>query len=459
MKRIMQRSFLILIVSLIFFGGVCYLGFRLITQNEMWVQQPYNGHMSSSNGLAQAGDITDRNGVVLAHTDGSKNRHYHEDLSTRKALLHVVGDNSLNISTAVQSTYRTQLTNYSFIWGLGMPNSLKSSKSLRLTVDSDACRAAYEALGFHKGACVIYNYMTGEVLCSTSTLSYDPEDPPEINEDNEEEYDGVYLDNTISSTFTPGSIFKIVTAASAIKYIPDIYDQTFYCEGEYEIEGSKITCEEYHGYQSFDEAFSHSCNCAFAQIAEQLGQENLTKTAEELGFNKEMYMDDVNLAISRFDVSKAGQNDLAWSGIGQYTDLSNPMHMAMMCGSIATGGTAKEPYVLKDHVNLLKELGIEKKSGDIQMLDASTSEQVKTLMRNAANYYYNARGLNLAGLDFCAKTGTAEVGEDKEPNAWFVGFTEDDAHPYAFAAVVAEGGYGISAAASVVSAAMNELVN
>ncbi|MBQ6152480.1 MAG: penicillin-binding protein [Ruminococcus sp.] len=458
MKRIMQRSFLILIVSLVFFGGICFLAFRLLTQNSMWVQQPYNGHMSSSNGLAQAGDIVDRDGAVLAHTDASKNRVYHEDLTTREALLHVVGDNSLNISTAVQSSYRNELTNYSFIWGLGMPNSLKSGKSLALTVDAGACRAAYEALGSHKGACVIYNYKTGEVLCSTSTLSYDPENPPEINEDNEEQYDGVYLDNTISSTFTPGSIFKIVTAAAAIKYIPDIYEQSFYCEGEYEIEGSKITCEEYHGYQNFDEAFSHSCNCAFAQIALQVGRENLTKTAEELGFNKELFMDDIALVKSHYDVSQAGDNELAWSGIGQYTDLSNPMHMAMLCGSIATGGTAKAPYLIQDHDSFLAQLGIEKKAADVQMLDANTSEQVKVLMRNAANYYYNARGLDLAGLNFCAKTGTAEIGEDKEPNAGFVGFTEDDAHPYAFAAVVAEGGYGISAAASVVSAAMYELV-
>ena len=458
MKRIMQRSFLILIVSLIFFGGLCYLAFRPITQNSEWVQQPYNGHMSSSNGLAQAGNITDRNGVVLAYTDANKDRHYHENLVTREALLHVVGDNSLNISTAVQSTYRTKMTNYSFIWGLGMPNSLKSGKGLELTVDSDACRAAYEALGSHKGACVIYNYKTGEVLCSTSSPSYDPEEPPTIDDDNKDQYDGVYLDNTISSTYTPGSIFKIVTAASAIENIPDIYEQTFYCDGEYEIEGSKITCEEYHGYQSFDEAFSHSCNCAFAQIAQQLGQENLTKTAEELGFNKELFMDDIELATSHYDVSKAGENDLAWSGIGQYTDLSNPMHMAMLCGSVATGGTAKAPYLLKDHNTLMQQLGIDNKAADIQMLDSSTSEQVKVLMRNAANYYYNARGLDLAGLDFCAKTGTAEIGEDKEPNAWFVGFIEDDAHPYAFAAVVAEGGYGISAAASVVSAAVAELV-
>ena len=49
--------------------------------------------------------------------------------------------------------------------------------------------------------------------------------------------------------------------------------------------------------------------------------------------------------------------------------------------------------------------------------------------------------------------------EDKEPNGWIVGFTEDENHPYAFAVVVEEGGYGISAAGPVASAAISSLVN
>ena len=459
MKRIMSRSYLILIVAVAFFAGMCFFAFRLLTQNQDWVQQAYNGHMASSNGLAQAGAIYDRNGEVLAYTDADGERHYHENLLTREALLHVVGDNSLNISTAVQSMYRTELTGYSFIWGLGLPTSLRTSNDVKLTVDADACRAAYEALGSKKGACVVFNYKTGEVLCSTSTLSYDPENPPDITEDNEEEYDGVYLDNVMSSTFTPGSIFKIVTAASAIENISDIYSQTFTCTGEIEIEGSKITCEEVHGEVNFEEAFAHSCNVAFAQIALELGKKNLSATAAEMGFNKEFEVSGIPLATSVFDVKNAGDNELSWAGIGQYEDLANPMHMAIMCAAVASDGSCVTPYILESDRSMLSKLGIKTDiSSNIDMLPKNTAEKVKDLMRTAANYYYNVRGLNLAGLDFCAKTGTAEVGKDKEPNAWFVGFTEDEEHPYAFAAVVVEGGYGISASTPVVKAALEALV-
>ena len=205
MKRIMTRSLIVWFVTFAFLAGLIFLGVRLVIHNEEWVQQPYNGHVASSGGLAKAGKIYDRDLTALAYSENDS-RNYHPDQSTREALLHVVGDNTLNISTAIQSMYRTNLTGYSFMLGLGLPESLRANSDVTLTVDSDACRAAYNALGGHKGACVVYNYKTGEVLCDTSAPSYDPADPPTITEDNESEYDGVYLDNVISSTFTPGSV-------------------------------------------------------------------------------------------------------------------------------------------------------------------------------------------------------------------------------------------------------------
>ena len=459
MKRIMTRSLIVWFVTLAFLAGLIFLGVRLVIHNEEWVQQPYNGHVASSGGLAKAGKIYDRNKVALAYNENDT-RFYHSDRATREALLHVVGDNSLNISTAIQSMYRTNLTGYSFILGLGLPESLRVNSDVSLTVDSDASRAAYNALSGRKGACVVYNYKTGEVLCDTSAPSYDPGDPPEITEENESEYDGVYLDNVISSTFTPGSVFKIVTAAAAVENIPDIYSQTFTCSGSIDVEGNPITCEYAHGTQTFNEAFANSCNCAFGEIAMQVGADKMKETAERLGFNKkDLKMSDIPIATSHYDATGAGENYLAWSGIGQHEDLANPMLMAMICSAVANGGTATSPYIVQDDGKLLDKLGINtNKASDIQMMSSDTAARLRELMKGSAESY-SYRGVSLAGLDFYAKTGTAEVGEDKAPTSWFVGFIDDQAHPYAFAAVVVEGGYGIDAASPVVSAAINELVN
>lgn len=64
----------------------------------------------------------------------------------------------LNISTALQSRYRSQLIGYNLIWGLNMPDSfLRKGNDINLTVDADTCAAAYDVLsGYGNGACVVY---------------------------------------------------------------------------------------------------------------------------------------------------------------------------------------------------------------------------------------------------------------------------------------------------------------
>lgn len=458
MKRIMTRSYMILLVALLFVGGLCFLAVRIVTQGASWVQQTYNGHISVTDGITGTGTIVDRNGTVIAHTvDGT--RCYHDNSSIRKSLLHVLGDRTMAISTSIQNMYRADLSGYNFIFGMGLPESLRGSSSVQLTVDADACGAAYDAMSGLKGACIVYNYKTGEVLVSVSNPSYDPADPPTITEENEDQYDGVYLDNVLSSTYTPGSTFKIITAASALENIPDIEQRTFTCTGSYEVLGRTITCEHAHGDLSFEDAFAHSCNCAFAQMAIEIGDEKLKATAEEFGFNRRGFtLSGITLAASTYNAVGAGDNYLAWSGIGQYTDLANPAHMAMICAAIANGGTAVSPYIVEDDGNLLSKLGIRNnQAGDVKMISPEIAQRLQTLMSAAFDSY----GIYIAGLKCCAKTGTAELGTDeygnKRTNAWFVGFSTEEEFPYAFAVVRVDGGYGISSN-YVINAALSELV-
>ena len=452
MKRALQRSLLIFVVAVAFLGGLGYFTYSLIVNSSDWVDQAYNGHISGNGGLEQAGSIYDRNGVLLAQTVDGK-RIYHEDEATRKALLHVIGDDSLNISTAVQSMYRSELTGYNFLWGVGVPESLKIKHDINLTIDAETCRVAYEGFNGRDGACVIYNYETGEVICSVSTKAYDPQAPPTITKENEDEYEGVYLDNVLSSSYIPGSIFKIVTAAAAYENIPDIESRTFYCEQEKEIGGSDVTCMEYHGEMTFKEAMACSCNIVFADLAVELGQDKMTQTANKMGINSSFNISGVNTAKGRYDVSKANTNQLAWSGVGQYNDLVNPMQMAVICGSIANGGKTKMPYIMDDATSFLSDMGIPLpgKMSD-ELVSPQTAEKLKEIMRYTISDYYGD-GM-FGGLTVCAKTGPGETGEGKEPNAWMVGFSIDEDCPLAFAVVVEHGGIGYSNAGPIASSAL-----
>ncbi len=437
MKKTMSRSVISLILAAVFLLGLGFLCVKYVIDADLWAAQSYNPYMVSGQGLSNAGDILDRNGVVLATSiDGE--RTYHEDESTRKAMLHTVGDGSYNIATAVETAYRDKISGHSKIFGYGLPESLKGKNNLSVTLDSEVCTEVYEAFEGRNGACFVYNYKTGEVLCMVSAPTYDPMNIPENIED------GSYLNNCISSTYTPGSIFKIITAAAGFEHIDNYEDKTFTCESEKEIGNSKITCLETHGTLDLKNAFAYSCNIAFGDSALITGRENMQKTADKMGINKSFRIGEVYTAQGNFDVRKADDISLAWSGIGQYTDTVNPAQMAILCGAIAQGGETRLPHYVKGENS--------GKSG--KLMSEEIANNLHDLMRYTISDYYGDSMFE--GLTVCAKTGTAEVGEDKLPNGWMVGYSTDEDAPLAFAVVVEEGDYGFYSAGPIARIAMLE---
>ena len=321
-------------------------------------------------------------------------------------MLHIVGDDTINIGTSIQSMYRMSLTGYSPLFGLGLPSSLKANSDMRLTVDATVNSAVYQAFGKKTGSCVVFNY---------KTPSYDPNAPPTITEDNQDDYKGIYIDNSVSSTYTPGSIFKIVTTAAALKYIDDIDTRTWECAGVEKIGGdddsSEVYCNdgEAHGTETLAQAFGNSCNIVFAEIATELGKEKMTEVANEMGINGSFSIGDIPIKDGSYDVSKASKNQLAWSGVGQYTDLVNPMQMAIICSAIANDGKPVLPYLLGSDESILTSLHITTGGGTgSRMMDSSIAKKIAEMMRNNVQNYYGD-GSFPDGLEVAAKTGTGET--------------------------------------------------
>ena len=442
------RSMVLYLLLACFVGGVVYLGVNLFLHGGQWAMQPYNGHISSS-----LGNISDRNGNVLA-TSTEEGRTYSDSETVRRALLHTVGDPYGYISTSVEYTMRDKLTGYNLITGLNDTIFNRMGSDIALTVDQNACAAAYNALGGKNGAVLVYNYQTGEILVKVSAPGFDPAYIPEDLETNEA-YNGVYLDNTLSSSFTPGSIFKIVTAAAAMEQWPDTWSQwTHTCTGSENIGGSDVTClyGAAHGDQDMFSAMGNSCNVFFASLATEIGAQALQAKAEEMGFGREFSLGSVPTAQSEIDLSAANQNQLAWAGVGQYTVLSNPYHMMVLMGAIANGGEYVQPRLTQESQLFSGLLPGE----DRTLVTAAEAQNLTQLLRGDVENYYGD-WLFPTGMNVCAKTGTGEVGEGKAPNCWMVGFCDSVDYPYAFAILVEEGTGGIESAGSVASAVMNAL--
>lgn len=441
MKTTGFRSFVLYILLLAFICGIGFFVFNLTINGAEWVSQPYNGHIYSNGSSVSSGTITDRNGMILAESrDGS--RIYAESESVRRALLHTVGDSSGYISTSVQAVHRSKLTGYNLITGLNDTVFSSFGRDIKLSLDANACAAAYNAFGGRDGSAFMYNYKTGEVIAKVSAPTYDPMNVPSDLLENDA-YNGVLLDHTLTSTYTPGSIFKLVTAAAAMDTFTDWETRTYTCEQTCTIGDGTVTCLGYHGALSMSQAMGHSCNIYFAKLAQDIGADKLQRTAERMGFGEHFSFDSITTADSTIELSGCSALDLAWSSVGQGEVLTNPYHMALLMGAIANGGAVTEPYITGHGTGTKYDL-----------VSSSTAYELHEMMRNnVVNYYGSSL---FGGYNVCAKTGTAEVG-GQDPNCWIVGFCEDESMPYAFAVCVQEGSSGLYTAGSVVSAILNAI--
>lgn len=453
MKTTGSRSLVLYLLGLGFLAGLCVFLYGFLFQGGDWAMQPFNKHLNGGGELTNAGKVLDRNNVILAQTkDGV--RVYNDDVEIRRSMLHVVGDTNGYISTGVQHSYRSEIGGYNPVTGLLSLTGESPTNDITLTLDSRICKVAWEQMGVRKGAIAMYNYKTGEVLCLMSSPDFDPANVPEDIETNEK-YEGVYLNKALSSSYAPGSIFKLVTTAAALENLEDPENKYFDCTGSTIINGNRITCTGEHGHIDMKNGLAKSCNIVFAELAVEIGKEKMTQTANQMGFNRSFTIDGIPTSKSVYDVSSAEIDGLAWSGVGQYTDTTNPYHMMLLMGAIANHGIPVEPYFIK---SITSSFGLTSHGGKTatgsRLVNESTADRLRTLMRyNVTDDY----GDNMfPGLSVCAKTGTAEVGGGKEPNAWIVGFSADERTPYAFAVVVEEGGYGRTAAGPIAAAVMAE---
>lgn len=444
MKKISGRTVFTTLLSMLAVLGLVVFVAQYFVKAEDWVTFAGNPHVYAGGNIS-TGSVQDCDGVTLMTNNGS-DRTYADDELIRKATLHLLGDRYGYIEAPLINTYADKLLNYNRITGLY--NQSATGNVLNLTLSADACATALSDLGERKGTVGVYNYKTGEILCMVSSGTYDPDDMPDTDIiESESYYEGVYLNRFTRATYVPGSIFKLVTAAAAIDNIPDVFDREFYCEEETIIGGEYVTCEQYHGSISFGTGLVKSCNIVFGELAVELGAETLTRYAEAAGILSSVEFDGTSTESGNFDLSDSGDADLAWAGIGQYTNLINPCQFMTFVGSIANGGQSARPYVV-DSVTTPE--GINVYDAQQMMLDrtmsASTADTLAEMMRDDVVYNYGTS--QFPDVYVCAKSGTAEV-DGEEPNAMFAGFVQDMQYPLAFIVIVENAGSGSEVCASI----------
>lgn len=435
MNRIAGRAAITLLLVLALLAGLVFFLFEYVVEAGDWVIFAGSPHVYNGGNIG-CGAVTDREGTLLLDLNGQ--RTYAQEEQLRKATIHWLGDRKGQISAPALSTYASQLAGYDLLNGVYSYGDVGGIAEL--TLSGEVQKAALEAMGKYKGTVGVYNYKTGELLCAVTTPNYDPDNVPDIAGDQTGRFEGIYLNRFTQSSYIPGSIFKIVTLAAALETIPDIMEQKFVCRGKYQIGNDTITCDGTHWEQDLKQAFRNSCNCAFAQIAQQLGNQTLQRYADTFGVTKPITFDGITTASGNFAVTDAAEVNLAWASIGQYTDQVNPCAFMTFAGAIAAGGKGVQPYLVQKITSgVITTYSANRQSGE-RIMSGKTAETVRELMAFNVTDKYGSE--NFPGLTVCAKTGTAEVGGGKKPNAMITGFVADEQYPLAFVIAVEDAGYG-----------------
>lgn len=447
MNRIAGRAGIVLLLVLLLVAGCAFFLCEYLLQAGEWAVFPGSPHVYDAGNLDN-GVVTDRNGILLLDMRGDKS--YSGDEMLRMSTVHWLGDRYGSISTPVLSNYAHQLVGYDLI--NGMYNYGDREGVITTTISADVQKAALEALGEYKGTVAVYNYRTGEILCAVTTPTYDPDHVPDITADADGKFEGVYLNRFTQSTYVPGSIFKIVTLAAALETIPDIQQREFVCTGSCTVGGSVINCDDIHWEQTLKMAFSNSCNCAFAEIALELGPEKLDRYIRQYGVTDSVQFDGLSTATGNAQILNTSSVDVAWSAIGQHNDLINPCAFLTFVGAVANGGKGVQPYIVKK-VSSANTVTYSAKIHELERrMSTTAAKTLREYMQFNVQDKYGSE--NFPGLTVCAKTGTAEVGGDKKPNAMLTGFIADEEYPLAFIICVEDAGYGKTVCVPIASAVL-----
>lgn len=443
---------------------IVYFCYSVYFYGGRWVASSHNPRISSQKQNVVMGAVTDRDGTVLAYTDDSGQRRYNSSRDTRLAVSQVVGDSGGKVSTGVDTFHAQYLLGFksSIFERLydAFTETSQHGDDVQLTISERLSRYISEQFPSGKrGAVVVLNYKTSEILAMVSMPQFDPTDVDSALAD---ESAGALINRATQGLYPPGSTFKIITMASALTNLPDLEDFAFDCTGYYPVGNYSVTEKSAHGAQTLSDAFVHSCNTTFAALSQDLGYEMLGETAEKFGFNENFMFGDLIVYNSSYPIDDLSAEDLAWSSIGQGRVLATPMHMALIAAAIANGGVMNEPRLLKTIVTAQGGTRSQPTHAEgWRVVSEGVASRIEKDMIKVVKSGTGTRAALDNGYVVAGKTGSAEVSDDKsiESHAWFVGYITNDNAPYAICVLVENGGNGGSVAAPLARKTLQKAIN
>lgn len=345
-------------------------------------------------------------------------------------------------------------------------------KDLVLTIDRDLQLCGENLLFGKKGSIIASDPNTGEILAMINRPSFSPNifangisssDWQRLSSD----ADYPLTNRSVQGVYSPGSIFKVVTAVAALEEGVTNRNRKIYCSGSFELAGQVFTCwnETGHGSLSMVDAIAHSCNVYFYTLGKDLGIERFNKYMQKLGVGEKTGIDLPAEAMGIIPSAQWKEREVKeiWFpgdsinlSIGQGYLLLTPLQVQNVITAIAADGEIYKLHLVKKIIsadgNTVKEIKPEiyRKLNFSPDTFKIVKEGLRQTILKGTGWRANIKELAVAG-----KTGTAENPQG-ETHAWFIGFAPYENPEVCITVFLENGGEGGEAAAPIARAMLEK---
>lgn len=315
-----------------------------------------------------------------------------------------------------------------------------------------------------RGAIVVMDPHTGEILAMTSRPTFDPNNPSAAFGK-----PGAPFVNRAVLPYPPGSIMKVLVAAAALQEGIVTCDEEFTDKGYVDVGGVRFKCykadEGGHGRISFTDAMAESCNSVFIDVGQRLGRRKLIEYMEACGLGG---ITGLGIPEERPgsipDLWHMSLQDLANASIGQGQVTATPLQVATLISAIANGGEVVRPKVVlevrgNDGILLKSFPTVQKK----KVFRPEVTALVRQMLRQTVLSGTGREAETICPSGAAGKTGTSETGKviDGKPvtHAWFAGYVPADEPAMVIVVLSEEGGSGGGVAAPIFREIANKVIS
>lgn len=296
----------------------------------------------------------------------------------------------------------------------------QTGKDINLSIDRRIQYVAYKALKTAvykhkaaKGAAIVLDVNTGEILAMVSQPSYNP------NKISKQSISGM-RNRALQDIYEPGSVIKPFTVIAGL--LSGQYDENSLIDtnpGVFEIDGYKIHDARNYGEINLETLLAKSSNIGAAKIALSLSKDHLWDTYNIFGLGSSTnsgimgesagYLPDYKRWV------KSRQGTIAYGYGMQVTTLQ----LASAYAAIANHGRWRTPTFIKGEIN-----------PDKAIIDPKIAQLVTHMLVHVVTKENTGRRAIIDGYKVAGKTGTAKMaakgGYSDDYIASFVGFAPAD---------------------------------